>query len=108
MKIPNGLWKKATVVLTGVVLLGAAVTALQPYRFWAWASDLEQVAEVSYSTAIKWEQDNLRGIELSIDKCMANQDCPSATLLRLKRQEQDSRDAIEKFKRDHESLGKGG
>ncbi len=109
MKISNGLWKKATVVLTAVVLIGATLTVLQPYRFWAWASDLDQVAGVSYNTAIKWEQDTLRGTQFEIDKCIVNQNCPARTMLRLQREEQDSLDRIEKLKEERKELmGKGG
>jgi hypothetical protein len=97
-------WKSVSVGLTAIVLLGAAVTTVKDYRFWAWAEDLENVAEVSYATAIKWEQDTLRGIQLAIDKCLAEQDCPASTMLRLRRQEQNSLDEIERLKKGRDKL----
>lgn len=98
MKKFNRYWKSFIAAGTAIILFSAVLGVLDPYRFWAWASDLDQVAELSYGIEIRLEQENLRGISLSIDKCHVNRDCPDETLLRLKRQEQDSQDKIKKLK----------
>lgn len=126
MQTPVFTWKKISVVLTAVVLVGAAITVISPYRFWASVNELEQhviddrstlkrtqsvvaqVAQVTYDTAVARERDNLRGIQLAIDKCKANGDCLEATLLRLQRQEQESKNAIDRFQREHNRILAGG
>ena len=91
-------WKRISIILAAVLLISSTIATIKPLRFWAWAGDLEVVAEIAYGTAIKWEQSTLRGIQLAVDICVANQECPSATLLRLRQQEQDSIDRIHKLK----------
>lgn len=108
MKVKLLTWKKISVVLGGLVLIGTTITVLQPYRFWAWASDLRQVAEVSYDTAINWEQDWLRKTQREIDKCRVDEDCPLPYVHRLERDEQETLDKIKNLKEEREGLLKKG
>lgn len=101
-------WKKATAILTFIVLLGGSVAVLKEYRFWAWAGDLEQIAGVSYKTAISRERDVLRETQLFIDKCTFTQSCPSATMLRLQRQRQEILDRIRILEQARDQISSGG
>lgn len=97
-------WRRISLVLTAVVLIGTTIAVLKPYRFWAWATDLQQVAGVTYDTAVSWEQDWLRKTQLEIGKCEVNGNCPPTYILRLKRDEQETLDKIKKLREEQKSL----
>lgn len=115
-------WKKVRVVLLAIVLIGAAIAAVSPYRFWVLPAELKEheaqgvqdlealdaarieVAEDTYDFGISREREKLLEVQLAIDICRANGDCPTATMLRLMRQEQTIISKVEKLEKKQERL----
>ncbi len=97
-------WKKIRVVLLAIVLIGAAITALQPYRFWAWASDLQQVAGVSYDTAIAWELEDLGDTQFLLDECDIMRNCKAAQVRRLNKRKNDLEEKIKQMRLERKAL----
>lgn len=106
-------WKQISAALTGVVLLGAAIATVNTYRFWASADELEdhkldmgakivRVAEVSYRTAIKWEQQELDDTQFLLDECDIKQNCTENQIKRLNIRKREKEETIEELKRDRE------
>ena len=79
--VKYGKWAGA---VTAIII---ALVTINQYRFWASATDLQQVAGVSYGTAIGRQSDNLIRVRLLIAECEANSGCSNASMENLRQQE---------------------
>ena len=69
-----------TLTITGalgfVLLLGGAVAvAKDDLRFWGWRSDVVKIAQISYTTRLKQENDERRALRREIKECEKDEDC---------------------------------
>jgi hypothetical protein len=86
--------------IAGVVTaMGAALDTIDQHRPWADREHLILVAEDSYAFQIRLAGEALRSIELAIDVCIAQQNCPQETMVRLIGQAEEKKAEIERLKR---------
>lgn len=80
------IWKSLTAAAAGIVALGGAWAVIDKYQPFAYADDLIEVAQVSYTAAINQRWDMLLTVQAHIEAARRRGDAP--TVLALQQQEQ--------------------
>jgi len=104
-----------TAVAVGIVAIGGALAVIDDYRWWASADELMahekkdnmkfvKIAEVSYSTAIKWEQAELDDTQFLLDQCDIKQNCTEAQIKRLKKRLHEKEEIIDELKQERRTM----
>ena len=96
--VKYGAWAGA---VTAIIV---SIATINQYRFWASASELIQVAGVSYDTAISRQTDYLIRVRLLKAECEAKPSCSRASMENLRQQEADIMRRIEQLEADEARL----
>ena len=75
-----------------------------PPVFWAWASDVRQIAEVVYPAEQRKLRRDLIEIELQIDKCRKTDNCPQEKMIKLMEDEGFLRAEQQRLKDEEDKL----
>ena len=100
----NITWPKIAAVLGALVLLGGAAAAFEDMRFFAWRSDIIQLAGNSYGNSIARQSDRLSSVEVLISECEVKVNCSRATLQNLKRQKADIEREIKRLEAEEKKV----